>query len=381
MTDPYIGRLTYLRVYSGLLKKGSYVYNPNIGKRERISRILQMHANKREELNEVSAGQIVGVVGLKRANTGHTLCDEKSPITLESMDFPEPVVEVSVEPVSKADQDGLSNALVKLSEEDPTFQVSFNEKTGQTIIAGMGELHLEILIARLLREFKVQANVGTPQVAYIEAITKAVEKIDKKFVKQSGGRGQLGHVVINVKPTAQGEGYKFINKIVGGVIPREYIPAVDAGIQEQLKNGVLHGYPIPDVEVELVFGSYHDVDSSEIAFKVAGSRAIAKACKAASPVLMEPIMAVEATTPDDYLGDVIGDINSRRGKVETMEQQGNNQQIKAAVPLSEMFGYATDLRSLSQGRANFHMDFHEYAKVPASIEEKLMKSQSKDGEA
>jgi elongation factor G len=381
MTDPYIGRLTYLRVYSGLLKKGSYVYNPNIGKRERISRILQMHANKREELNEVSAGQIVGVVGLKRANTGHTLCDEKSPITLESMDFPEPVVEVSVEPVSKADQEGLSNALVKLSEEDPTLQVSFNEKTGQTIIAGMGELHLEILIARLFREFKVQANVGTPQVAYIEAITKAVEKIDKKFVKQSGGRGQLGHVVINVKPTAQGEGYKFINKIVGGVIPREYIPAVDAGIQEQLKNGVLHGYPIPDVEVELVFGSYHDVDSSEIAFKVAGSRAIAKACKAASPVLMEPIMAVEATTPDDYLGDVIGDINSRRGKVETMEQQGNNQQIKAAVPLSEMFGYATDLRSLSQGRANFHMDFHEYAKVPASIEEKLMKSQSKDGEA
>jgi len=279
MTDPYIGRLTYLRVYSGLLKKGSYVYNPNIGKRERISRILQMHANKREELNEVSAGQIVGVVGLKRANTGHTLCDEKSPITLESMDFPEPVVEVSVEPVSKADQDGLSNALVKLSEEDPTFQVSFNEKTGQTIIAGMGELHLEILIARLLREFKVQANVGTPQVAYIEAITKAVEKIDKKFVKQSGGRGQFGHVVINVQPNESGKGYHFENKIVGGAIPREFISSVDQGIREALRGGILAGYPLEDIRVELIFGSYHDVDSSEMAFKIAGSMAFKEAVK------------------------------------------------------------------------------------------------------
>ena len=297
------------------------------------------------------------------------------------MEFPDPVVSVSIEPVSKGDQDQLAKGMNKLSEEDPTFKVKVDSETGQTVISGMGEVHLEIIIDRLKREFNVNANVGKPQVSFREAIQKSVEKIDEKFVRQSGGRGQYGHVVINVKPTPQGEGYKFINKIVGGVIPREYIPAVDAGIKEQLKNGVLHGYPIPDVEVELVFGSYHDVDSSEIAFKVAGSRAIAKACKAASPVLMEPIMAVEATTPDDYLGDVIGDINSRRGKVETMEQQGNNQQIKAAVPLSEMFGYATDLRSLSQGRANFHMDFHEYAKVPASIEEKLMKSQSKDGEA
>ena len=268
----------------------------------------------------------------------------------------------------------------KLSEEDPTFKVKVENETGHTVISGMGEVHLEIIIDRLKREFNVNANVGKPQVSFREAIQKSVDKIDEKFVRQSGGRGQYGHVVINVRPTTQGEGYKFINSIVGGVIPREYIPAVDAGIQEQLKNGVLYGYPIPDVEVELVFGSYHDVDSSEIAFKVAGSRAIAKACKSANPVLMEPIMAVEATTPDEYLGDVIGDINSRRGKVESMEQQGTNQQIKAAVPLSEMFGYATDLRSLSQGRANFHMDFSEYAKVPASITEKLMKVEAKDGE-
>jgi len=317
---------------------------------------------------------------LKDVRTGHTL-SEKGDVTLESMEFPDPVVSVSIEPVSKGDQDQLAKGMNKLSEEDPTFKVKVDNETGQTVISGMGEVHLEIIIDRLKREFNVNANVGKPQVSFREAIQKSVEKIDEKFVRQSGGRGQYGHVVINVKPTSQGEGYKFINSIVGGVIPREYIPAVDAGIQEQLKNGVLYGYPIPDVEVELVFGSYHDVDSSEIAFKVAGSRAIAKACKSANPILMEPIMAVEATTPDDYLGDVIGDINSRRGKVESMEQQGNNQQIKAAVPLSEMFGYATDLRSLSQGRANFHMDFSEYAKVPASITEKLMKTESKDGES
>ena len=372
MTDPYIGRLTYLRVYSGLLKKGSYVYNPNIGKRERISRILQMHANKREELNEVSAGQIVGVVGLKRANTGHTLCDEKSPITLESMDFPEPVVEVSVEPVSKADQDGLSNALVKLSEEDPTFQVSFNEKTGQTIIAGMGELHLEILIARLLREFKVQANVGTPQVAYIEAITKAVEKIDKKFVKQSGGRGQFGHVVINVQPNESGKGYHFENKIVGGAIPREFISSVDQGIREALRGGILAGYPLEDIRVELVFGSYHDVDSSEIAFRIAGSMAIKDACRKADPVLKEPIMRVEVVTPEEYLGEVMGDINSRRGKVDGMNQRKDAQTINASVPLSQMFGYATDLRSLTQGRAVFHMEFSYHQKVPHAIQENII---------
>ena len=372
MTDPYIGRLTYLRVYSGLLKKGSYVYNPNIGKRERISRILQMHANKREELNEVSAGQIVGVVGLKRANTGHTLCDEKSPIILESMDFPEPVVEVSVEPVSKTDQDVLSNALVKLSEEDPTFQVSFNEKTGQTIIAGMGELHLEILIARLLREFKVQANVGTPQVAYIEAITKAVEKIDKKFVKQSGGRGQFGHVVINVQPNESGKGYHFENKIVGGAIPREFISSVDQGIREGLRGGILAGYPLEDIRVELVFGSYHDVDSSEIAFRIAGSMAIKDACRKADPVLKEPIMRVEVVTPEEYLGEVMGDINSRRGKVDGMNQRKDAQTINASVPLSQMFGYATDLRSLTQGRAVFHMEFSYHQKVPHAIQENII---------
>ena len=372
MTDPYVGRLTYLRVYSGLLKKGSYVYNPNIGKRERISRILQMHANKREELNEVSAGQIVGVVGLKRANTGHTLCDEKSPIILESMDFPEPVVEVSVEPVSKADQDVLSKALGKLSEEDPTFQVSFNENTGQTIIAGMGELHLEILIARLLREFKVQANVGTPQVAYIEAITKAVEKIDKKFVKQSGGRGQFGHVVINVQPNESGKGYHFENKIVGGAIPREFISSVDQGIREGLRGGILAGYPLEDIRVELVFGSYHDVDSSEIAFRIAGSMAIKDACRKADPVLKEPIMRVEVVTPEEYLGEVMGDINSRRGKVDGMNQRKDAQTINASVPLSQMFGYATDLRSLTQGRAVFHMEFSYHQKVPHAIQENII---------
>ena len=372
MTDPYVGRLTYLRVYSGLLKKGTYVYNPNIGKRERISRILQMHANKREELNEVSAGQIVGVVGLKRANTGHTLCDEKSPIILESMDFPEPVVEVSVEPVSKTDQDVLSKALGKLSEEDPTFQVSFNENTGQTIIAGMGELHLEILIARLLREFKVQANVGTPQVAYIEAITKAVKKIDKKFVKQSGGRGQFGHVVINVQPNDSGKGYHFENKIVGGAIPREFISSVDQGIREGLRGGILAGYPLEDIRVELVFGSYHDVDSSEIAFRIAGSMAIKDACRKADPVLKEPIMRVEVVTPEEYLGEVMGDINSRRGKVDGMNQRKDAQTINASVPLSQMFGYATDLRSLTQGRAVFHMEFSYHQKVPHAIQENII---------
>ena len=372
MTDPYVGRLTYLRVYSGLLKKGSYVYNPNIGKRERISRILQMHANKREELNEVSAGQIVGVVGLKRANTGHTLCDEKSPIILESMDFPEPVVEVSVEPVSKADQDVLSKALGKLSEEDPTFQVSFNEITGQTIIAGMGELHLEILIARLLREFKVEANVGTPKVAYIEAITKAVKKIDKKFVKQSGGRGQFGHVVINVQPNESGKGYHFENKIVGGAIPREFISSVDQGIREGLSGGILAGYPLEDIRVELVYGSYHDVDSSEIAFRIAGSMAIKDACRKADPVLKEPIMRVEVVTPEEYLGEVMGDINSRRGKVDGMNQRKDAQTINASVPLSQMFGYATDLRSLTQGRAVFHMEFSYHQQVPHAIQENII---------
>ena len=377
-TDPFVGRLTYLRVYSGSLKKGSFCINSNTGKKERISRILQMHANKREELQEVKAGEIVAVIGLKNTNTGHTL-SEKGDVVLESMEFPEPVVSVSIEPVSKGDQDQLAKGMNKLSEEDPTFKVAVDKETAQTLISGMGEVHLEIIIDRLKREFNVNANIGKPQVSFREAIQKSVEKIDEKFIRQSGGRGQYGHVVINVKPAEQGSGYTFVNKIVGGVIPREYIPAVDQGIQESLQNGVLYGYPIPDVEVELVFGSYHDVDSSEIAFKVAGSRAIIAACKQANPVLMEPIMKVEATTPDDYMGDVIGDINSRRGKVDTIGQQGSNQQIKAVVPLSEMFGYATDLRSLSQGRANFYMDFSHYDKVPAQVEEKLMKTRVKNG--
>ena len=377
-TDPFVGRLTYLRVYSGSLKKGSFCINSNTGKKERISRILQMHANKREELQEVKAGEIVAVIGLKNTNTGHTL-SEKGDVVLESMEFPEPVVSVSIEPVSKGDQDQLAKGMNKLSEEDPTFKVAVDKETAQTLISGMGEVHLEIIIDRLKREFNVNANIGKPQVSFREAIQKPVEKIDEKFIRQSGGRGQYGHVVINVKPAEQGSGYTFVNKIVGGVIPREYIPAVDQGIQESLQNGVLYGYPIPDIEVELVFGSYHDVDSSEIAFKVAGSRAIIAACKQANPVLMEPIMKVEATTPDDYMGDVIGDINSRRGKVDTIGQQGSNQQIKAVVPLSEMFGYATDLRSLSQGRANFYMDFSHYDKVPAQVEEKLMKTRVKNG--
>jgi elongation factor G len=377
-TDPFVGRLTYLRVYSGSLKKGSFCINSNTGKKERISRILQMHANKREELQEVKAGEIVAVIGLKNTKTGHTL-SEKGDVILESMEFPEPVVSVSIEPVSKGDQDQLAKGMSKLSEEDPTFKVEVDKETAQTLISGMGEVHLEIIIDRLKREFNVNANIGKPQVSFREAIQKSVEKIDEKFIRQSGGRGQYGHVVINVKPGKQGSGYKFVNKIVGGVIPREYIPAVNKGIQEALQNGVLYGYPIPDIEVELVFGSYHDVDSSEIAFKVAGSRAIINACKQANPVLMEPIMKVEATTPDDYMGDVIGDINSRRGKVDTIGQQGSNQQIKAVVPLSEMFGYATDLRSLSQGRANFYMDFSHYAKVPVQMEEKLMKTRVKNG--
>ena len=349
MTDPYVGKLTYMRVYSGRLDAGSYVYNPGSGKRERISRILLMHSNKREERESVSAGEIVAAVGLKHVKTGNTLCDEKNQIILESMDFPEPVVSVSVEPVSKGDQDILSKSLQKLGEEDPTFKVSTDEETGQTIISGMGELHLEILIDRLLREFKVKANIGKPMVAYREAITQSVSDVETKFVRQSGGRGQYGHVVLNVEPNDSGKGYHFENKIVGGVIPKEYIPSVDKGIQEALKNGIIAGYPIEDVRVELIFGSYHDVDSSEMAFKIAGSMAIQDACKKASPKLMEPIMRVEVIVPDEYLGDVMGDLNSRRGKIEGMEQRKEAQVVNAFVPLSSMFGYVTDLRSLDTG--------------------------------
>ena len=372
VTDPYVGKLTYMRVYSGALNKGSYIYNPNANKRERISRILLMHANKREELDKVSAGEIVAAVGLKNTQTGHTLCDEKNPILLESMDFPEPVVEVSVEPASKADQESLSKALAKLGEEDPTFKVSINQDTGQTIIAGMGELHLEILVDRLLREFNVQAFVGKPQVAYTEAITKRVEDVEMKFIRQSGGRGQYGHVVINVEPNEAGKGYHFDNKIVGGAIPREYIPSVKKGIEEAIKNGVVAGYPIEDVRVELIDGSYHDVDSSEMAFKIAGSMAIQEACRKAKPVLMEPIMKVEVIVPDEYLGDVMGDINSRRGNVQRMGQRKEAQVINAHVPLINMFGYVTDLRSLTQGRAVFNMEFAEFKQVPASVEAEIV---------
>jgi len=374
MTDPYVGKLTFIRVYSGKLDSGSYVLNPNTGKRERISRILLMHANKREELDHVSAGEIVAAVGLKYSQTGHTLCEEKKEILLESMEFPEPVVEVSVEPATKADQDALSKGLSKLSEEDPTFKVSIHPDTGQTIIAGMGELHLEILIDRLLREFKVKANVGTPQVAYTEAITKRVEKVDVKFARQSGGRGQYGHVVINVEPNEQGKGYHFENKIVGGVIPREYIQPVSDGIEDALKNGVVAGYPIEDVRVELVFGSYHEVDSSEIAFKIAGSMAIQEACKKAAAVIMEPMMSVEVVVPEEYLGDVMGDINSRRGNIGKMGQRKDAHTLDAVVPLSRMFGYATDLRSITQGRAVFHMEFSNFQQVPSSVKDKIIET-------
>ena len=372
MTDSYVGKLTYIRVYSGKLDAGSYVYNPNSNKRERISRVLLMHSNKREDRNDMSAGEIVAAVGLKNVKTGDTICDEKNKILLESMDFPEPVVSVSLEPVSKVDQDSLSKALVKLGDEDPTFQVSTNSETGQTIISGMGELHLEILVERLLREFRVRANIGKPIVAYREALTSPVNDVEAKFIRQSGGRGQYGHVVINVKPNDPGKGYHFENKIVGGAIPREFISSVDQGIREALRGGILAGYPLEDIRVELIFGSYHDVDSSEIAFRIAGSMAIKDACRKADPVLKEPIMKVEVVTPEEYLGEVMGDISSRRGKVDGMNQRKDAQTINASVPLSQMFGYATDLRSLTQGRAVFHMEFSYHQKVPQAIQENII---------
>ena len=372
MTDPYVGKLTYIRVYSGKMNAGSAVFNPNTGKKERIARILLMHANKREELKSVGAGDIVAVIGLKKTNTGHTLCDAKNPILLESMDFPEPVVEVSVEPISQADQESLDKGLTKLSDEDPTFKVSTNEDTGQTIIAGMGELHLEILIDRLLREFKVQAHIGKPQVAYTEAITSRVEKVNGKFIRQSGGRGQYGHVVINVEPNESGKGYHFESKIIGGAIPREYISAVNQGIREAIKNGSIAGYPIEDIRVELVDGSYHDVDSSELAFKIAGSMAVQEACKKANPVLMEPMMNVEVVVPEEYIGDVMSDINSRRGNINGMNQRKDAHVLESRVPLVAMFGYATDLRSLTQGRAIFSMEFSSFEQVPAGIQSDII---------
>jgi elongation factor G len=372
MTDPNVGKLTYIRVYSGALTKGSSIQNSTKDKKERVGRILQMHANDRLDKDAIFTGDIMAVVGLKNTSTGDTLCDPAHPIVLEKLEFPEPVIHVAVEPKTKVDQDKLSKALFSLSEEDPTFRVRSDEETGQTVISGMGELHLEVLVDRMLREFRVDANVGKPQVAYRETIRNSVEKIEEKYVRQTGGRGQYGHVVISAEPTGPGGGYEFVDKISGGVIPKEYIPSVDAGIQEALTSGVLAGYPTVDVRVLLTYGSYHDVDSSEMAFKIAGSMAIKKALRAASPVLLEPVMAVTVTTPDDYMGDVIGDLSSRRGKVQSMDQQGNSHVINAQVPLADMFGYATDLRSRTQGRATYTMQFHAYNEVPESISKEII---------
>ena len=372
MTDPYVGKLTYLRVYSGSLRKGATVVNTTKGRKERIGRLLQMHANHREDKEAIFTGDIVAAVGLKQTTTGDTLSDPDHPIVLEALEFPEPVIHVAVEPKTKADQDKLSKALFALSEEDPTFRVRTDEETAQTVISGMGELHLEVLVDRMLREFNVDANVGKPQVAYRETIRKAVDKVEERYVRQTGGRGQYGHVVINVEPTGPGGGYEFIDKITGGVIPKEYIPAVDAGIQEALTSGVLAGYPTVDVRVTLVFGSYHEVDSSEMAFKIAGSMAVKKALRIAAPVLLEPVMAVEVVTPEEYMGDVIGDLSSRRGRVEGMEQRGSSHVVKAQVPLADMFGYATDLRSRTQGRATYTMQFHAYNEVPDSIAKEII---------
>ena len=365
--DPYVGKLTYFRVYSGTLKAGSYVLNPSRDKRERISRILQMHANHREDRDEIYAGELAAAVGLKVTGTGDTLCDPSKPVILESMEFPEPVIEVAIEPKTKADEEKLGNSLQRLAEEDPTFRVHTDEETGQTIIAGMGELHLEIIVDRLVREFGVDANVGRPQVAYRETIRNKVEKVEGRFVRQSGGRGQYGHVRIDMAPNEPGGGYEFESKIMGGVVPRDYIPSVDDGIQEAMSTGVLAGYPMVDIKVTLVDGSYHEVDSSDMAFKIAGSLAFKNAAQKAKPVLLEPMMAVEVVTPADFMGDVMGDINSRRGHIDGMEPRGNAQVINATVPLSTMFGYATDLRSSTQGRATYTMQFKHYAEVPASI--------------
>jgi elongation factor G len=367
MSDPYVGKLTYFRVYSGKVAAGDRVLNVTTGKTERIGRLLQMHANHREERDEIGAGEIVAAVGLKATTTGDTLATETAPIRLESMTFPDPVISVAIEPKTKADQDKLAQALGRLSEEDPTFRVRSDEETAQTIIAGMGELHLEIIVDRLMREFNVNANVGRPQVAYRETIGNRVEKVQGRFVRQTGGRGQYGHAVINMEPTGPGDGYEFVDKIVGGKIPREFISPVDLGIQEAMEAGVLAGYPVVDIRVELVDGSYHDVDSSEMAFKVAGSMAFKNAMQRAKPKLLEPVMAVEVVTPEEYLGDVMGDLNSRRGRVEGLEPRGNAQAIRARVPLATMFGYATDLRSTTQGRATFTMQFDRYEEAPQAI--------------
>lgn len=375
MTDPYVGKLTFFRVYSGVLNSGSYVLNSSKGKRERIGRILQMHANSREEISEVYSGDIAAAVGLKDTGTGDTLCDEKNPVILESMEFPEPVISLSVEPKSKADQDRMGLALAKLAEEDPTFRTETNEETGQTIISGMGELHLDIIVDRLKREFKVEANVGAPQVSYRETIRQAAE-CEGKFIRQSGGRGQYGHVWIEFSPNEEGAGFEFVNGIVGGVVPREYVPSVQAGLEDSLQNGLLAGYPLIDVKARLFDGSYHDVDSSEMAFKIAASMALKAAKTKCRPVLLEPLMKVEVVVPEEYMGDVMGDVTSRRGRVEGMEARGNAQVVRAMVPLAEMFGYATTLRSKTQGRGVYSMVFDHYEEVPKSISEEIIKKQT-----
>jgi elongation factor G len=377
MSDPYVGRLTYMRVYSGQVNAGERVLNVTTGKNERIGRILQMHANSREERETIGAGEIAALVGLKNTSTGDTLAIDSAPIRLESMEFPDPVISVAIEPKTKGDQDKLGAGLQRLSDEDPTFRVRTDEETGQTLISGMGELHLEIIVDRLMREFNVDANVGRPQVAYRETISRPVEKIEGKFVRQTGGRGQFGHVVINMEPTDPGDGYEFMDRIVGGKVPKEYIPSVDLGIQEAMESGILAGYPVVDLRVELVDGSYHDVDSSEMAFKVAGSMAFKTAMQRAKPKLLEPVMAVEVVTPEEYLGDVMGDLNSRRGHIEHLEPRGNAQAIRARVPLATMFGYATDLRSTTQGRATFTMQFDRYEEVPQSIAGEIVDAEAK----
>jgi elongation factor G len=371
-TDPFVGKLTFFRVYSGVLNSGSYVYNATKDKRERVGRLLQMHANKREEIDEVLAGDIAAAIGLKDTRTGDTMTMEDSPIILEAMKFPNPVIDVAIEPKTKADQDKLAIALQKLSEEDPTFHVHSDQETGQTIISGMGELHLEIIVDRMQREFKVDANIGRPQVAYRETIKKRVEKVEGKFIRQSGGKGQYGHVVINIEPAKQGEGFVFEDKIVGGTIPREFIKPAEQGMREALEGGVLAGYPMVDVKAELVYGSYHDVDSSEMAFKIAGSMAIKEAAKRAGAIILEPIMKVEVVSPDQYMGDVLGDLSSRRGRIGGMNQRGEAQVIDAQVPLSEMFGYSTKLRSMTQGRAVYSMEFAHYEEVPKSKAEEII---------
>jgi len=374
-TDPFVGTLTFFRVYSGVINSGDSVYNPIKDRKERIGRILQMHANSREEIKEVRAGDIAAAVGLKDVTTGETLCDPNNIITLERMEFPEPVISVAIEPRTQADQEKMGIALGKLAQEDPSFRVHTDQETGQTIISGMGELHLDIIVDRMKREFKVEANVGAPQVAYREGIHKAVEA-EGKFIRQSGGRGQYGHVVLRIEPQEQGKGYEFVNEIVGGVVPREFIPAVDKGIQEQMENGVLAGYPIEDVRVAIIDGSYHDVDSSEMAFKIAGSMGFREGALKAGPYLLEPVMKVEVVTPEDYMGDVMGDLNRRRGIVQGMDDSVSGKIIRAEVPLAEMFGYATDLRSATQGRATYSMEFARYAEAPASVAEAVIKKVS-----